>query len=82
MRLLESGVAGKEDIGAVMKYGMNHPMGPIELADLIGLDICLEIMRNLYEGLGDERYKPTHQLESLVKEGKLGRKTKEGFYRY
>lgn len=82
LRLLENGVAGKEDIDTVMKYGMNHPMGPIELADFIGLDICLEIMRNLYEGLKDERYKPTHQLESLVKEGKLGRKTKEGFYRY
>jgi len=82
LRLLESGIAEKEDIDTVMKYGMNHPMGPIELADFIGLDICLEIMRNLYEALGDERYKPTHQLENLVKEGKLGRKTKEGFYKF
>lgn len=82
LRLLESGVATKEDIDTVMKHGMNHPMGPIELADFIGLDVCLEIMRHIYEDLGDVRYKPTHQLESLVREGKLGRKTKEGFYIY
>jgi len=65
-----------------MKSGMNHPMGPIELADFIGLDVCMEIMQTLYEGLGDERYKPAHILESLVREGKLGRKTGEGFYKY
>jgi 3-hydroxybutyryl-CoA dehydrogenase len=82
LRLLESGVASKEDIDTVMKYGMNHPMGPIELADFMGLDICYHIMLSIYEGLGDERYKPTHQLETLVKEGKLGRKTGEGFYVY
>ncbi|MBI5468299.1 MAG: 3-hydroxyacyl-CoA dehydrogenase family protein [Deltaproteobacteria bacterium] len=82
LRLLERGVAGKEDIDTVMKYGMNHPMGPIELADFMGLDICLDIMKTLYKDLNDERYKPTRTLESLVKAGKLGRKTKEGFYRY
>jgi 3-hydroxybutyryl-CoA dehydrogenase len=82
MRLLEKGVAKKEDIDTVMKYGMNHPMGPIELADFIGLDVCHKIMLSLYESLGDERYKPTPLLESLVREGKLGRKTKEGFYKY
>ena len=82
LRLLESGVAEKEDIDTVMKFGMNHPMGPIELADFIGLDVCVKIMRTLYEDLGDERYKPTPLLESLVKSGKLGRKTKEGFYTY
>ena len=81
-RLLEGGVAAKEDIDTVMKSGMNHPMGPIELADFIGLDVCMEIMQTLYEGLGDERYKPAHILESLVREGKLGRKTGEGFYKY
>ena len=82
MRLLEKGVAKKKDIDTVMKYGMNHPMGPIELADFIGLDVCHKIMLSLYESLGDERYKPIPLLESLVKEGKLGRKTKEGFYKY
>ncbi len=81
-RVLESGVATKENIDAVMKYGMNHPMGPIELADFMGLDICYHIMLNIYEDLGDEKYKPTAQLEALVKEGKLGRKTGEGFYVY
>ena len=82
IRLLESGVAEKDDIDNVMKFGMKHPMGPIELADFIGLDVCMEIMQTLYESLGDERYKPTPLLEYLVKNGKLGRKTKEGFYRY
>ncbi|MEE9165350.1 MAG: 3-hydroxyacyl-CoA dehydrogenase family protein [Nitrospinota bacterium] len=82
LRLLEKGVSDKGDIDTVMKYGMNHPMGPIELADFIGLDICLDIMTYLYESLEDERYKPTPMLESLVKEGKLGKKTGEGFYKY
>ena len=80
--LLEAGVADKESIDTVMKYGMNHPMGPIELADFIGLDVCRDIMLVIYEGTGDERYRPTAALEGLVKAGKLGRKTKEGFYRY
>lgn len=82
LRLLESGAAKKEDIDIVMKFGMNHPMGPIELADFIGLDVCKDIMTTLYDGLKDKRYKPTPMLDALVKEGKLGRKTKEGFYRY
>ena len=82
LRLLESGAAKKEAIDIVMKSGMNHPMGPIELADFIGLDVCKEIMTALYQGLKDERYRPTPTLEALVREGKLGRKTKEGFYRY
>ena len=82
LRLLEKGISDKEDIDTVMKCGMNHPMGPIELADFIGLDICRNIMTYLYESLKDERYKPTPMLESLVKEGKLGGKTGEGFYKY
>lgn len=82
LRLLEKGTAAKEDIDTVMKCGMNHPMGPIQLADFIGLDICQSIMLYLYESLEDERYKPSEILESLVKEGKLGKKTGEGFYKY
>lgn len=82
LKLLENGIASMEDIDTVMKYGMNHPMGPIMLADFIGLDICQDILAVLYNDLRDDRYKPPHILESLVKEGKLGRKTSEGFYKY
>lgn len=82
MRLLEAGVADKESIDTVMKAGMNHPMGPIELADFIGLDVCMEIMRTISTGLNDKRYAPPAVLESLVKEGKMGRKSGEGFYKY
>lgn len=82
MRLLENGVASKEAIDTVMKYGMNHPMGPIELADFIGLDVCMEIMNYIYTHLNDEKFRPPAVLEELVSAGKLGRKTKEGFYRY
>ena len=80
--LLENGIANKEDIDNVMQFGINHPMGPIKLADLIGLDTCKNIMSVLYNDLHDERYKPPPILESLVKEGKLGKKTGEGFYIY
>lgn len=82
LKLLEDGIAEKEDIDTVMKYGMNHPMGPITLADFIGLDICLNIMSVLYNDLKDDRYKPPHILETLVKDGKLGKKSGEGFYKY
>jgi len=82
MRLLENGVASKENIDAVMCHGMHHPMGPITLADFIGLDICRNIMAYLHEKLADEKYRPPRILENLVKKGKLGRKTGEGFYRY
>lgn len=82
IRALEKGIATKEDIDICMRHGMNHPMGPIELADFIGLDICKETMENIYEGLGDKRFRPPRTLVRLVKEGKLGRKTKEGFYKY
>ncbi|MFQ5965521.1 MAG: 3-hydroxyacyl-CoA dehydrogenase family protein [Candidatus Scalinduaceae bacterium] len=82
IKLFEKGVATKEDIDTVMKYGMNHPMGPIKLADFIGLDVCLDIMQVIYDNLNDDRYKPSQLLETLVRDGKLGRKTGEGFYKY
>ena len=80
--LLEKGIATKEDIDSVIKYGMNHPLGPIELADFIGLDVCLDIMSYLYESLGRDNYRPPPCLLSLVTEGKLGKKSGEGFYKY
>lgn len=79
---LMEGVATKENIDTVMKLGMNHPMGPLELADLIGLDTCLSIMEVLYEGLADSKYRPCPLLRKMVAAGLLGRKSGEGFYNY
>jgi 3-hydroxybutyryl-CoA dehydrogenase len=79
---LYEGVAGKEEIDTVMKLGMAHPMGPLQLADFIGLDVCLAILRVLHEGFGNPKYAPCPLLVNMVAAGKLGVKAKEGFYKY
>jgi 3-hydroxybutyryl-CoA dehydrogenase len=79
---LYHGVGKREDIDTVMKLGMNHPMGPLALADLIGLDTCLAIMETLYDGFKDSKYRPCPLLRKYVEAGWLGRKTGKGFYDY
>lgn len=79
---LYENVGTVEDIDAVMKLGMNHPMGPLTLADFIGLDVCLNIMNVLLDGFNDPKYRPCPLLKKMVAANKLGRKTKEGFYKY
>jgi 3-hydroxybutyryl-CoA dehydrogenase len=79
---LYHGVGAREDIDTVMRLGMNHPMGPLALADLIGLDTCLAIMQTLYEGFNDSKYRPCPLLRKYVEAGWLGRKTGKGFYEY
>ena len=79
---LYEGVATKEAIDTVMKLGMNHPMGPLTLADFIGLDVCLSILKVLYEGFGNPKYAPCPLLVNMVTAGHLGRKTGKGFYDY
>jgi 3-hydroxybutyryl-CoA dehydrogenase len=79
---LMEGVGDREAIDTVMKLGMSHPMGPLQLADLIGLDTCLAIMEVLHDGLGDSKYRPCPLLRSYVEAGRLGRKAGRGFYEY
>ncbi|RUA33497.1 MAG: 3-hydroxybutyryl-CoA dehydrogenase [Bacteroidetes bacterium] len=79
---LFEGVAGVKEIDSVMKLGMAHPMGPLQLADFIGLDVCLSILNVLHDGLGDPKYRPCPLLINMVQAGKLGAKSGEGFYDY
>jgi 3-hydroxybutyryl-CoA dehydrogenase len=79
---LMEGVGTPEGIDGVMKLGMNHPMGPLTLADFIGLDVCLAILNVLHEGLGDPKYRPCPLLKRMVAAGHLGRKSGQGFYKY
>lgn len=79
---LHEGVAGVSEIDTVMKLGMAHPMGPLQLADFIGLDVCLSILRVLQDGFGNPKYAPSPLLVNMVTAGKLGRKSGEGFYKY
>ncbi len=79
---LHEGVASAEEIDTVMRLGMNHPMGPLRLADLIGLDVCLQILNVLQGGFGDPKYRPCPLLRQMVAAGRLGRKTGQGFYTY
>ena len=79
---LETGVASKTSIDGIMQLGMHHPMGPLALADLIGLDTVLHIMNTLHTGFNDDKYKPAEMLKEMVKKGHLGKKTGKGFYKY
>jgi 3-hydroxybutyryl-CoA dehydrogenase len=79
---LMEGVSSRDEIDTVMKLGANHPMGPLTLADFIGLDVCLAIMETLYEGYSDSKYRPCPLLRKMVQSRWLGRKTKKGFYDY
>lgn len=79
---LHEGVARVEEIDTVMQLGMAHPMGPLQLADFIGLDVCLSILNVLYDGFGNSKYAPSPLLVNMVTAGKLGRKSEEGFYKY
>ena len=81
-RLLERGAAPKRDIDALVKRGLGFPIGPFELGDFIGLDVALDVTSRVHEATGDPYYVPPKVLEDLVRSGRLGRKTGEGFYEY
>lgn len=80
--LLQENIADKESIDSAMRFGASHPLGPLALADLIGIDVCLHILENLEKQLDDQKYRPCKLLRDMVEENKLGRKTGEGFYKY
>jgi 3-hydroxybutyryl-CoA dehydrogenase len=82
MRAYEEGLGTAEDIDTGARVGLNHPMGPLQLADFIGLDVCLEVMRVLHEGFGQEHFRPPKVLQDLVAAGHLGQKTGQGFHHY
>ncbi|MGW8283631.1 MAG: 3-hydroxyacyl-CoA dehydrogenase family protein, partial [Gemmatimonadota bacterium] len=82
IRMVQEQVASPSDIDTAMELGYRHPMGPLRLTDLIGLDVRLEIARYLHRELGGERFRPPELLEQMVEDGKLGRKSGEGFYRW
>ncbi|MBK5099250.1 MAG: 3-hydroxyacyl-CoA dehydrogenase family protein, partial [Gemmatimonadetes bacterium] len=82
IRMVQEDVASPADIDRAMELGYRHPMGPLRLTDLVGLDVRLEIARYLSRELGDERFRPPELLERMVEEGKLGKKSGEGFYRW
>jgi 3-hydroxybutyryl-CoA dehydrogenase len=82
MHTFEEGTGSAEDIDTGAKVGLNHPMGPLELADFIGLDVCLNVMKVLHEGIGGEHFRPPPILERLIAEGHLGQKTGRGFHTY
>ena len=82
IQCFQNEVAKVDAIDQIMKLGMSHPMGPLQLADFIGLDVCLDIMNVLYEGFNDKKYKPCSLLIEMVNDGLLGKKTGQGFYKY
>jgi 3-hydroxybutyryl-CoA dehydrogenase len=82
MRMFEEGVASAEDIDRALELGYRHPVGPLKLTDLVGLDVRLDIARYLHHELGTEQYKPPLILEQMVAQGKLGKKSGEGFYKW
>ena len=82
VEILDEDIGTVEDVDEGMKLGCNHPMGPLELADMIGLDILLQVMQVFYEDLGDTKYRPSHLLRKMVTAGYLGRKSGAGFYLY
>ena len=79
---LSEGVSGVKEIDTVMMLGMSHPMGPLQLADFIGLDVCLSILEVLHSGFENEKYRPNSLLKKMIDNGELGVKTKKGFYNY